>query len=442
MNWAGLAAFALAVSVLALAACGGEESALPPNEALNASQEALREIDSVMMSTEITTIFDDATETTFLEVGYEQDELMFVRQGIRDASPRDEISETLLIPDDYYVRTVSGDWYVISPWNQGERFGELPEAGADDAIEFYDKDVAPYLKDLQQADDEQFDGEVFLRYDGIFDSPEGEGQATLWLHKDSYLPRKVRLQASENGDRFDVAVEFIDYDLPVLLPIPPEARPYRDYEIAGQTPCAGAELELCLETQLELDDTAAHFCEGEGRRVCLLPLGQVDAELMRGLVDYYRKRYGLPISAIQPTFVPTDLLDHKRGQLRAWELMDYSRLRAAHSFFGPEVILIGITPVDIFNEYGHYSWVFGVKTAPEEPLAVISTFRMKPEIYGDPPDDELFQTRVRKMVSRYIGVLYYELPESSDPQSPLFNSIGGLGDLDEMSEAPIAPELP
>lgn len=441
MNRTALAALSLA-GVLASAACGGGETALPPNEALDASREALRQIDSVLMRTEITTIHEGATETTYTEIGYEQDEMMFTRHGIKDASPGDEFTDALLIPDDYYLRTVGGDWYVISPWNQGERFAELPEAGTDDAIGFYDDEVAPYLDDLVRADDERIDGEQFLRYDGAFASPEGKGQATLWLHKDSYLPRRVRLQASDNEYDFDVVVEFIDYDLPVLLPIPPEARPYRDYELAGETPCAGEELELCLETQHELDDTAAHSCEGQGRRVCLLALGQVDAGLMRSLVDYYRDRYGLPISVIQPTFVPADMVDHQRGQLRAWELMDYSRIRGAQSFFGPEIVLIGITPVDIFNEYSHYSWVFGVKTAPEEPLAVISTFRMQPEIYGDPPDDELFQTRVRKMVSRYIGVLYYELPESPDPQSPLFNSIGGLADLDVMSEAPIAPELP
>ena len=252
----------------------------------------------------------------------------------------------------------------------------------------------------------------------------------------------VRFQASEDGYEFDAVVEFIDYNLPVLLPIPPEARPYRDYELSVRAPCAGEELESCLENQDELVDIASHSCEGEGRRVCLLPLGQVDPVLMQSLVDYYRDRYGLPISIIQPTFIPLDYVEPKRGQVRAWELMDYARIRGAASFFGSDIVLIGITPVDIFNEYAHYKWLFGVKTAPEQPLAVISTFRMQPELYGHLPDDDLFQTRVRKMVSRYIGVLYYELPESPDPQSPIFNSIGGLSDLDFMSEASIAPELP
>ena len=60
--------------------------------------------------------------------------------------------------------------------------------------------------------------------------------------------------------------------------------------------------------------------------------------------------------------------------------------------------------------------------------------RMSPEFYGEPANDQLFFSRMRKLVSKYIGLLYYGLPPSEDPASPMFDSILGPADLDAMTE--------
>ena len=59
---------------------------------------------------------------------------------------------------------------------------------------------------------------------------------------------------------------------------------------------------------------------------------------------------------------------------------------------------------------------------------------MNPEFYSEPADDELMQSRFRKLLTKYIGLLYYGLPTSSDPTSPMFDSILGPDDLDRMTE--------
>ena len=38
------------------------------------------------------------------------------------------------------------------------------------------------------------------------------------------------------------------------------------------------------------------------------------------------------------------------------------------------------------------------------------------------------------MVTKYIGVMYYGLTESSDPRSVLYGNILGVSDLDNMGE--------
>lgn len=49
-------------------------------------------------------------------------------------------------------------------------------------------------------------------------------------------------------------------------------------------------------------------------------------------------------------------------------------------------------------------------------------------------DDELTFERARKMVTRYIGLLYYGLPLSDDPESLLYDNVLGPADLDRMEE--------
>jgi hypothetical protein len=57
---------------------------------------------------------------------------------------------------------------------------------------------------------------------------------------------------------------------------------------------------------------------------------------------------------------------------------------------------------------------------------------MDPVNFGYLPDDELLQTRLRKMLSKNIGIMYYKLPQKSDRRSVMFGPILGIHDLDSM----------
>jgi hypothetical protein len=59
---------------------------------------------------------------------------------------------------------------------------------------------------------------------------------------------------------------------------------------------------------------------------------------------------------------------------------------------------------------------------------------MDPRTYGLKQDDGLLNQRARKMVGKYIALMYYELPLSDNPRSITYRSIGGLDDLDRIDE--------
>ena len=382
---AGLVALGI-LGAAANVACDTREQSLPPGEALEASRESFRAVESVLLRIEVTSEYSGVTDTSYTEIGYESDEVMFTRSVTGGGPEVESFSESLFIPDDLYVRSAEGDWYVMSPWNQGEDL-DLPALGVDDLGSFYEDELTAHIFDLFQKEDERIDEETFFRYDGAFEPDYGPaGEVTLWLQKNSYLPRKVHVSVVGNGARYDMVLEFTEYDLPIALPEPPpDARPWRDYELPD-APCSGATFISCLAAQNGLKEMARDFCEGEGRRVCIIPLGQVDPGLVRDLVKYYRDQYDLTITVVKPSEVPLEMANLLRGQVDAYTLIDHVALLVGETYFDSELVLIGLTPVDVYNEHSHFRFVFGVKGTPGRPLAVISTFRMNPETYGEAPN--------------------------------------------------------
>jgi len=175
-------------------------------------------------------------------------------------------------------------------------------------------------------------------------------------------------------------------------------------------------------------------CEGTERRVCLVPLGRVSDDLVEHLVDHYLDEYGLEVRVLDNKSIPTDLVDPDRRQIGGIALIEYMGTLFPEAYADPEAVLVGLTPVDLYLETRDWRFAFGTWGTAENPKGVVSSFRMDPENYGEPPDGELLLTRVRKMVTRYVGLLYYRMPTTSDPRSLLYDNILSLRDLDGMEE--------
>jgi predicted Zn-dependent protease len=437
------------------AACGGS---LSPAEAVAASGANFRAAESFEASYQVTIEGDDLGFASENEMGYDADKVAYSTVSI------DGELAMIFIPPDLYMRPADDTWYVLSPWDQGIPRDELPEFGPDDQIIDYGW-ISDELSNIEQLPDESIDGEKYLRYAGTIDldeaSPEAASETValrpfgitegtldidLWLYRKSYLPRKVQVSVPSAADVSNaltgVSFEFLAYNQPLLPPQRPEgARPWRDLEMP-EAACAGSGFAQCLELQDQLQPIAQDSCQGSGKRICLVPLGQVSPALVQHLVDYYRDEYGLTITVLDPAAVPSDLADPIREQIDAATLIVYMGGLFYDDYTDPQVVLIGITPVDLYDQESHFRYLFGLKGTPESPQAILSTFRMNPESYGASPDDALLFSRARKLVTKYIGILYYGMPPSDDPQSPLYNSILSVADLDAMQEPLPVPGNP
>ena len=94
--------------------------------------------------------------------------------------------------------------------------------------------------------------------------------------------------------------------------------------------------------------------------------------------------------------------------------------------------IIALTEQDIYIRGYKWRYAFSFRVGQ---LAIISSARMNHRFMDVwPIDPEWQETRLRKMVTKDIGVLYYHLPLSSQCRSPVFGRIGGPQELDFMGE--------
>ena len=65
---------------------------------------------------------------------------------------------------------------------------------------------------------------------------------------------------------------------------------------------------------------------------------------------------------------------------------------------------------------------------------MVSTGRMDPAFFGRPSDESLTELRLKKLITKNIGLMYFGYFQSSDPKSVLYQSILSIGDLDRVGE--------
>jgi predicted Zn-dependent protease len=126
------------------------------------------------------------------------------------------------------------------------------------------------------------------------------------------------------------------------------------------------------------------------------------------------------------------VVDYSRRQLVAEELIKEMKHRYPEIASDRTVILIGITLKDMF--ISGYPWQFAFSWRESGRFAVVSAGRMDPAFFGKPYDEFLLQLRMKKMVTKNVGLMYFGRFQSSDPKSVLYQSILKIDDLERVGE--------
>jgi predicted Zn-dependent protease len=163
--------------------------------------------------------------------------------------------------------------------------------------------------------------------------------------------------------------------------------------------------------------------------VCLVPIGPVPPAVVADLVAHLRAKLGLAITVLPPIAAEHAALDRDRVQVIAEELGGSLRGLPQHA----RNVLIGLTTYDMYiRAIPSWEWAFAHRDG--ERVIVISTARMDEANWGRPSAPERLRARLRKMVAKNLGLVYYGLRQTSDRRSVLFGPILSLEDLDSIGE--------
>ena len=166
-----------------------------------------------------------------------------------------------------------------------------------------------------------------------------------------------------------------------------------------------------------------------GRTVYLAPLGGLAGADLQDLAAFYKVRYDLDVGILPPAPIPASLEDAGRHQLAAEDLIGLLPSIYPEAA-DPNSVVIGVLPGDIYSRgIPDWQWAFSKRASGH--LAVVSTTHM---IARGPFGTSIAAARLRKMVTRNIGVLYFGLPLSDDARSVLYYEILSVADLDRLGE--------
>ena len=165
-------------------------------------------------------------------------------------------------------------------------------------------------------------------------------------------------------------------------------------------------------------------------RIVLAPFGEFPDAVAREIANHFASKYGLDVVVAAPLALPRDAWDTSRGQVDSEVLL--RTLERTYPATAMRTIVIGLTDEDMFNSGMSWQYAFSNRLPPR--FAVVSPVHMDRGCLGFQAADATVLARLRKMVGKNIGVLFFRLPLSDDPRSMMYGSIGGHQELDTMLE--------
>jgi predicted Zn-dependent protease len=164
-------------------------------------------------------------------------------------------------------------------------------------------------------------------------------------------------------------------------------------------------------------------------RVYLVPIDEFPVDRATEIAEYFRTKFGVAIEVAPALEWPDGAYVEGRAQMNSALML--TRLESLYP--NSRVVVIGLTTRDMFNPDVNWNYVFSYRRRNR--VGVVSPARMDYGCMGlFQADDGRIMARLRKMVGKNIGLMYYGLEMSADPASMLYANIGGPQELDAMSE--------
>jgi len=169
------------------------------------------------------------------------------------------------------------------------------------------------------------------------------------------------------------------------------------------------------------------------RQLYLVALDDFPPETVEWLRAYYAERFGLKAQILPAIPLEARAIDARRAQVVGEHAVDVIKQAHPRLARSARAVVIGLTYRDMFILL-RPDWRFAFSFYAAEPAAgrfgVVSTARMDPRFHRQRENNDVLYDRMRKIVSKAVAILFYDLSPNPNPRSVLYNKILGLEELD------------
>ena len=166
------------------------------------------------------------------------------------------------------------------------------------------------------------------------------------------------------------------------------------------------------------------------KKLYLIPIGLSESESLDWAPRYYKAKLGIDAVVLPPASLDPKLEDPERHQLNADRCVDFLSQLHPDLARDPFAILIGVTSRDMFIPDFALEYAENLRT--EGRFAIVSSARLHPPSLMEKWNPEWLNSRLEKILTKNIAILYFELPMSDDYTSLLSAGVLSGLEIDEM----------
>jgi YD repeat-containing protein len=167
------------------------------------------------------------------------------------------------------------------------------------------------------------------------------------------------------------------------------------------------------------------------KKVYLVPLSLAQDQSLDWAPGYFRAKLGVDVKILPRITLDSSEEDPTRHQYVAEKCIDLMVHSLRDLVSDPSAIFIGVTSQDMF--VGALDWKYAENFREGGRLAVVSAARLQPTDYPGKWNRELLNSRLQKMLTKNIALLYFNLPLSNDYTSLLSAGVLSGKQIDYMS---------
>jgi YD repeat-containing protein len=167
------------------------------------------------------------------------------------------------------------------------------------------------------------------------------------------------------------------------------------------------------------------------KNVYLLPLQFSLEEPLDWAPAFYAAKFGVHVTLLPPDSTACDTQDPQRHQLDARKCLDLLLRSHPDLANDPSAILIGITSRDM--NISSFDWDYALNYRRDDRLAIVSVARVQLPSFLNRWNPEWRLSRLQKMITKNLALLYFDLPLSNDYTSMVRGGIPSGDDVDYMT---------